>query len=281
MALGAVPKWHWEWSSSAGELVLRVAAGALMAAALNGFSNGINQIFDIEMDRVNKPHRFLPAGKMNIRESWIVSLFCLIVSLVLAGWINWQCFLLVCAATLLTYIYSAPPLRTKCRGFLANITIAIPRGTLLIVAGWTTVKSALRPEPWYIGLVFGLFFLGAVTTKDFSDVKGDRAANCKTLPIMYGTRRTIQIISPFLILPFLAIVPLSLYGLLEGNTLLLSLLGTLLAGWGAYICYLLLVNPPLLNSSVSRATIENHPSWKHMYLLTAMAQLGFAAAYLV
>lgn len=281
IALGAEPKWQWEWSSSTGELVLKIVAGAVMAAALNGFSNGINQVFDIEVDRVNKPHRLLPSRKMTLQEAWTVSLFCLMIALGLAAWINWQCFSIACIAALLTYIYSAPPLRTKCRGFIANVTVAIPRGTLLIIAGWTTVKSALRPEPWYIGLIFGLFFLGAVTTKDFSDVEGDKATNCRTLPIIYGTRRAIQIIGPFLVLPFLAIIPLAISGLLEGNTLLLSLLGILLASWGGYICYLLLDNPPLTGSPGSQMAIENHPSWKHMYLLTALAQLGFAAAYLI
>lgn len=281
MALGAEPKWQWEWSSSSWELALRILTGAFMAAALNGFSNGINQIFDVEVDRINKPHRFLPARIMTISQAWMISIFCLVLALGIASWINWQCLLVVSVASLFTYIYSAPPLRTKCRGFLANITIAIPRGTLLIVAGWTTVKSALRPEPWYIGLVFGLYFLGAVTTKDFSDMAGDRAANCRTLPIIYGTYRAIQIVSPFLVLPFLAIVPLSFFGLLAGNVLLLSALGILLGSWGAYICYLLLWSPPVGDRPGSQTVFENHPSWKHMYLLTALAQLGFAAAYLI
>ena len=41
-------------------------------------------------------------------------------------------------------------------GFTANVTIAIPRGLLLKVAGWSTVKTILDPEPWFIGTIFGL-----------------------------------------------------------------------------------------------------------------------------
>ena len=72
---------------------------------------------------------------------------------------------------------------TKRHGIWANITIAIPRGVLLKVAGWSTVKTILGLEPWYIGAIFGLFLLGAASTKDFADIEGDRAGGCRTLPI--------------------------------------------------------------------------------------------------
>ena len=55
------------------------------------------------------------------------------------------------------------------------MTIAIPRGVLLKVAGWSTVKTVMGVEPWFIGAIFGLFVLGASSTKDFADIEGDRA----------------------------------------------------------------------------------------------------------
>jgi hypothetical protein len=48
-----------------------------------------------------------------------------------------------------------------------------------------------------------------------------------------------------------------------------------LAAWGTYAASLLLRNPDAL------ASTENHPAWRHMYLLLMSAQIGFAAAYLV
>ena len=55
MALGADPKWESNWSATVLGILPRIAGGALLAAALNVFSNGVNQIFDLEVDRVNKP----------------------------------------------------------------------------------------------------------------------------------------------------------------------------------------------------------------------------------
>jgi 4-hydroxybenzoate polyprenyltransferase len=195
-----------------------------------------------------------------------------------------QCFFLFFAGLLATLVYSVPAFgRTKRFGMWANATIAIPRGCLLKVAGWTLVASALSAEPWAIGSVFGLFLLGAAATKDFSDAEGDRAGGCETLPVKYGNRKAVAIISPFFVLPWLLVPVLartpdpaaSAHRLLSGNPVLLTALGLLLAAWGAYTVHLLRRNPDEL------ATTENHPSWTHMYLMMMMAQLGFAAAYLL
>ena len=60
-----------------------------------------------------------------------------------------------------------------------------------------------------------------------------------------------------------------------GNRWALTGLGALLTCWGAYTVYLLLRDPDELTRT------ENHPSWRHMYLMMMAAQIGFAAAYLI
>jgi 4-hydroxybenzoate polyprenyltransferase len=269
-AAGATPETPWSAA-----VALAIALGTLMAAVLNGASNALNQIYDLENDRINKPHRMIPSGRMSTREAGWLALVLYTLALVLAALVNVQCFLLAAAATLLTLVYSMPPLRTKRFAIGANLTIAIPRGLLLKVAGWSTVKSILLPEAWAVGFIFGFFLLGATTTKDFADVAGDRAAGCHTLPVRYGVRASAWMISPFFVLPFLCI-PLGVHlGLLSGNPIALSVLGYGLALWGLYVDYLILRHPEAL------ATTENHVSWTHMYTMMFVAQIGFAAAYFI
>jgi 4-hydroxybenzoate polyprenyltransferase len=174
-----------------------------------------------------------------------------------------------------TYIYSMPPLRTKKRGIWANVTIAIPRGVLLKVAGWSAVKTVVGVEPWYIGMVFGLFLLGASTTKDFADMAGDKLGGCRTLPIVYGVKRAAWMISPSFVLPFLLINVGTAFGILTGHALLLHALGFVMTMYGLYVCYLMLKRPEDL------AIDENHVSWAHMYRMMFVAQIGFAVAYLL
>ncbi len=281
MALGAEPKWTSSWTTNGFELVLHVVAGAFLAAALNAYSNGINQIFDVEVDRINKPWRMLPSSKISNTEAWAISLFLLVVALALAFQISGQTVVIVVVAAVLTYIYSAPPCRTKRHGFLANITVAIPRGTLLIVAGWSVVKDIGDKEPWFIGALFGFYMLGAVSTKDFSDIEGDRHGGCRTLPVKYGVRSATWMISPFFVLPFLALIPAAQHGILSGSPTVLVLLGVLLPLWGGYIAYLLLSTSPERFAALNRNRSENHPSWRHMYMMVMVAQFGLAAAYVI
>jgi 4-hydroxybenzoate polyprenyltransferase len=260
----------------------------------------INQIYDLENDRINKPGRPLITGAIGTTAAmrYAVALY---VAAIVPTWlvVTWpsvtflekltspltrhQCFAIFVLGMLFTLIYSAPAFgRTKADAFLANLTIAIPRGCLLKVAGWSMVASVFHLEPWFIGSIFFLFLVGAASTKDFSDMPGDAAAGCRTLPIRYGVGTASKLIAPFFVLPWL-LMPLGAWvrdpwtpahTILTGNKWILTGLGVALAIWGCYTVYLILRDPEDL------AKVENHPSWTHMYLMMMAAQIGFAAAYL-
>ncbi|HKY34291.1 MAG TPA: UbiA family prenyltransferase [Candidatus Polarisedimenticolia bacterium] len=283
------------------DVALTVLLGSLCAALLNAASNGINQYYDLEIDRRNKPGRHLVTGAISLQGGFAFSMI-LYAAAILPTWLvvihpyeglwakltappgRHECTLIYLIGMLFTFIYSAPAFgRTKRLGIWANVTIAIPRGCLLKVAGWSMVASVAHLEPWFIGGIFMLFLLGASTTKDFSDMEGDRAGGCRTLPIVYGVRRSAWMIAPFFVAPWL-LLPLGAAlenpfdpgrRVLTGNPWMLSSLGILLAAWGLYVCWLILKRPEEL------AEVENHVSWKHMYLMMMAAQAGFAAAYLV
>jgi 4-hydroxybenzoate polyprenyltransferase len=256
-------------------IALKIGLGTLMAAVLNAASNTLNQVTDLEADRINKPDRPIPSGAVGEGEALKLSGWLYVASFLLAAPVGPQCTLLAGTAAVLTVLYSAPPFRLKAVPYLANVVIAVPRGLLLKVAGWSCVRDFGRVEPWYIGAIFGLFLLGATTTKDFADVRGDAAAGFETLPVVHGPRRAAWMIAPFLVLPFL-LIPWGLKrGYLSGNPLVLALLTALLAAWGAYVVYLMVRRPEDL------ARTENHPSWTHMYVMMFVAQVGFALAYVL
>jgi chlorophyll/bacteriochlorophyll a synthase len=273
-AVGAHPREIWSW-----QLLVPAFIGAAMAVVFNAGNNALNQIYDLEIDRVNKGKRPLPSGRLSLMQAWWFTGATYAVTL----WLAWlvaphgrhECFWIVVVAIIATYIYSVPPLRTKQRGWWANITIAVPRGVLLKVAGWSAVKTVIGLEPWYIGTIFGLFLVGASTTKDFADMEGDRRGGCRTLPILYGVRRAAWMISPSFVLPFLLINIGTFLGILTGHAALLHLLGAIMTTYGLYVCYLMLKRPEDL------AVEENHVSWAHMYRMMFVAQVGFALAYVL
>ncbi|HEU4887053.1 MAG TPA: UbiA family prenyltransferase, partial [Thermoanaerobaculia bacterium] len=52
-------------------VILTVALGSLCAAFLNAANNALNQIYDLEIDRINKPSRPLVTGELTIRQAWV------------------------------------------------------------------------------------------------------------------------------------------------------------------------------------------------------------------
>jgi len=282
-------------------VVATVGLGSLCAAFLNAANNSINQIYDLEIDRVNKPRRPLVTGAVSLHDAWtftwamyalgVLPTWLVVVypytrwSAKLTAPVGWhQTFFIYLVALVSTFVYSVPAFgRTKARGMWANWTISIPRGCLLKVAGWAMVAQVGHWEPWAIGSVFLFFLVGAASTKDFADIEGDRAGGCKTLPILHGPKKAAWIIAPFFVFPWL-LMPLfahlpdpqnPVHPILTGNQMALTILGCVLTLWGIYTVYLILRDPEELTRT------ENHPSWRHMYLMMMAAQVGFAIAYLV
>jgi 4-hydroxybenzoate polyprenyltransferase len=277
-------------------VLLTVAIGSLCASAMNAASNIVNQVADLEIDRKNKPDRPLVTGEIAIPRAWAVAAALYVLSIV-PTWLVvphpyesfaarmsaplhlHAAFFIYCVGALATFVYSFPSFgRTKRHWFAANFTIAVTRGGLLKVAGWSFVASVLHGEAWAIGGIFALFLLGATSTKDFSDMEGDGAHGCITLPIRFGVRRAAAIMAPFFVVPWL-LIPVFTWlpgdWRLTGNRTFLTVLGFGLAAWGAYTARLLLRNPDEL------ASTENHPAWTHMYLMLMSAQAGFALCYVL
>ncbi len=254
-----------------------VLLAVLAAGVLNAASNGINQICDFENDRVNKPHRPLPSGRMTWRQAWTFVAITYFLALAMVAVINWQIFAIYILAALATLAYSVPPVRLKRSTWGSNIIISLIRGGLLKVAGWAAVATVLHSvEPWYIGSIYVVFLLGATTTKDFADIEGDRAAGCMTLPVRYGATFSARAISPSFILPWL-MLPLGLWlHVLSGNATAILILSVIMVAWGSYVVYLINDDPRRLVTEG-----ENHPGWHHMYWMMMVGHLGLAVAYLI
>jgi 4-hydroxybenzoate polyprenyltransferase len=254
-----------------------VLLAVLAAGVLNAASNGLNQICDLTNDRINKPHRPLPSGQITLRQAWVFTAVNYALALGMVAAVNRETFAIYVIAALATVAYSAPPVRLKRHPLGSNLIIALVRGWLLKVAGWAAVATVLHSiEPWYIGFVYFVFLLGATTTKDFSDIEGDRAAGCITLPVEYGATWSARAISPAFLVPWL-LWPLGLgLHILSGDRVAILALSGVMLVWGWYVVYLINKDPHRLVTES-----ENHPAWHHMYWMMMVGHLGLAGAYML
>jgi len=125
-------------------LAPRAALGVLALLAGNGFIVGINQIYDVEIDVVNKPFLPVAAGELSPKAAWI-----LVVALAAAGVaLSWGVFgreigTLYAFGLTLGAVYSVPPLRLKTKPVPAFLIIATVRGFLLNFGVYSAVRAAL------------------------------------------------------------------------------------------------------------------------------------------
>jgi len=253
---------------------LELLIGASTLAILNAASNALNGVYDADIDKINKPYRPIPAGVITREEgravAWILYLIVLARAFLMQSPYR-IFFILVFIIALITVAYSVPPIRLKKRLWVSNITIAFARGMLGFVAAWSIFGNPFsEATPWIIGGVMMIFLIGAITSKDFTDIRGDRVYKIRTLPVVYGVHRSAMVSGPFFVMPFVLILVSLMAGLLKIEMFWL----VLLAVWG--------VITALMMQSVStreEKTFENSIVWVNMYLLLIAMQVFFAATY--
>ncbi len=251
-----------------------VVYACLSAALATGASNVWNQVFDAPIDSVNKPTRMIPAGRIDAARATSFGAWLAAGTLVF-GWLAGPAFaVFVSLGLLLTWMYSAPPLRLKAHPIGANGAIAIARGLLVPVAGWSLLAPAWASDPWVLGACACVFLLGAASTKDFTDVDGDRAYGCRTWPILYGTRGAARRMTPFVVGAF-GLLPAAAYlGGLSIPVPHAAVLAVVLMLLGVRASWLLLHDP----NAVSNRS-GNHPAWRWMYITLLVFFVGAAAVY--
>ena len=92
---------------------------------------GLNQLEDIEIDRINKPHLPLASGEFSPQQAKIIVGVTGIAALVLAGYLGPFLFGMVGISLAIGTAYSLPPIRLKRFPFWAAICIFSVRGAIV------------------------------------------------------------------------------------------------------------------------------------------------------
>lgn len=182
-----------QWVKFNGSLLHAALSAALIAAGGNAY----NDYCDRELDRIQKPHRPIPAGKITEREALVLSLLCFAVGLLLAVSIGSSALLIAAGAILLLLSYSWRWKRTPLFGNLVVAYVA----ALAFIYGGVAVDS-IRSALWAALLAF-FFHLAREVIKDMEDLEGDAQAKANTLIVRYGLnsgRWTVDIAIILLIL---------------------------------------------------------------------------------
>lgn len=178
---------------------------SILCIAAGGYI--INDIFDIECDKINKPKKVYIPKLINLKtaKTFYVSITGLgfLSGLTLSLLTNNRIHIITYLAVItLLYVYS---FFLKGIAILGNITIAFLVSFNLILLLLIDANIYELNEAIYLTLLFSLFaflinFLREII-KDIEDINGDYNAGLKTLPILIGTNRTVKFILILSLIP--------------------------------------------------------------------------------
>jgi len=254
-------------------LYFKILIGSLALALANATSNVLNQVWDIVEDRHNpvKRHRPVASGEISEREAMGLAFFGMIMMMLMAGCVNTTFTILLAIIMMFSFIYSVPPLRTKKRLWLNNITIAIPRGLIGVLASVSIVCDPFIPEFIAIGSIISLYTFSVNPTKDISDVEGDKIAGVRNLCTVYGVKKAMRISAFFLVLTYVICILFVYFGIISNGWLFILMLLPV----GIAILYLMLFNPE------KKFKGENTALWYLFYIQMIIIVISFVTTMLV
>ena len=156
----------------------------------------VNQIVDIESDRINKKLFLLPHGILTIRTAWILAFACAGGGFAIALQFNRTILMLFVISLLLGIAYNLPPLSLKNHSLGGVIANSLGHGALTFLAGWYTAyyPSGLSSDITVAGLIASIspaLANGAVfLATTIPDAEGDKLTGKKTFYLQYGPRTT-------------------------------------------------------------------------------------------
>ena len=204
-------------------LLLMVVVTLVTAAG-----NVINDYFDVEIDRVNRPDRPIPAGLVSLpaARAYAVTLF--LAGILVCLFTNDLCIAIAIFNSLLLVGYAA---RLKRTPLLGNITVSYLAASMFMFGGALGgLTGLLHVMPFAVMTFFAM--LARELVKDGEDVDGDKASGAVTIPIRYGIKVTM-------LLAFFC----ALLGVMSSFVPSLR--------WGSwYVCGILLVDAVILAASI-------------------------------
>lgn len=183
-------------------LFLEGFLNALVPSLLaNIYITGLNQVTDIEIDRINKPYLPLASGNMSKSMGVTLVTICGILATLLVWNASSYLKTAVLGSMFLGTIYSLPPFRLKRYPLLAAFCILTVRGALVNLGFFFDAKQSVLnlplepvsvllrvyPESVFANLFFAIFGLVIALMKDVPDVSGDTENNIRTFSVRLGS----------------------------------------------------------------------------------------------
>ncbi|MBG1271411.1 homogentisate phytyltransferase [Nostoc sp. WHI] len=203
----------------------------------NVYIVGLNQLEDVEIDKINKPHLPLASGEFSRQTGQLIVAFTGILALVVA-WLTGPFLLGMVAISLaIGTAYSLPPIRLKQFPFWAALCIFSVRGTIVNLGLYLHYSWALQqgqtipPAVWVLTLFILVFTFAIAIFKDIPDMEGDRLYNISTFTIELGSQAVFNLALWVITVCYLGIISVGVLRVASVNSIFLIVTHLALLLW--------------------------------------------------
>jgi homogentisate phytyltransferase / homogentisate geranylgeranyltransferase len=177
-------------------LLLTIVAGI----ACNIFIVGLNQIVDVDLDRINKPYLPIAAGKLKMAQAQRIIFLSFFISIAIGFLTSWVLGIMICIIHIIGIAYSVPPIQLKKHHLPAAVCITLVRGLIVNIGMFvhfryciygTSITQNLPAYIWPLTFFIIAFSIAIAWFKDLPDTEGDSSYNIKTLAILYSKKTAL------------------------------------------------------------------------------------------
>ena len=176
------------------EPIIKLLMACLSGSFIGAGAYSLNDYYDLEIDRINKPARPLPKGMITRRGAFFFSLCLFGLGLLIAFFINGACFFIALGSFILLYFYNR---NLKSTVLWGNLTVAIITGMTFIYGGLSVGHVG---QAFFVGCIAFCYHLAREIIKDIEDVTGDQSQGIQTFPIKYGVKTSLHLVTGVVIL---------------------------------------------------------------------------------
>lgn len=162
----------------------KIIFASLTAALVTAGGNIVNDIYDIETDRISHPDRVLVQGLISKKEAVILYGIFNTLAIIISSKLSDLLLIIVLISIIILFAYSY---HLKKLPLIGNLIVAFLTGLAFIYGGF----AADNPGAAIVPAAFA-FFVNMIreVVKDMQDIEGDSKVGIITFPIKYGLQKS-------------------------------------------------------------------------------------------
>ncbi|MFH1403137.1 MAG: UbiA family prenyltransferase [Candidatus Altiarchaeota archaeon] len=166
-------------------------AGFSASLILSG-GNMLNDYFDIESDKTNKPWRPIPSGRITKSDALMLGIAFFMIGIGISKAVNKYCLMIALVNTIILVVYAR---YSKSMLLVSNISISYLVASVFIYGALSTIVGGVFSvySNFFLTVVVACSFLmtwAREIIKDIEDIEGDNKVYARSLPIVFGEKKS-------------------------------------------------------------------------------------------